>query len=80
MLKLASIALAIPLLSGCASDKYRMCVDTQKTIANANSMVEAARYQALTEIAKQGDASAKLAAVMSLSQGAPGAKFQEVCK
>lgn len=72
MLKLAPIALAIALLSGCASDNYRMYTETQKTIANANAMAEAARYQALAEIAKQGDTAAKVAAVMSLNQGATG--------
>jgi hypothetical protein len=74
MLKLAPIALAVALLSGCASDNYRMYADTQKAIANANAMAEAARYQALAEIAKQGDTAAKVAAVMSLNQGGAGAQ------
>lgn len=74
MLKLAPIALAVALLSGCASDNYKMYADTQKAIANANAMAEAARYQALAEIAKQGDTAAKVAAVMSLNQGGAGAQ------
>lgn len=73
MLKLAPVALAVILLTGCASDNYKMYADTQKAIANANAMAEAARYQALAEIAKQGDTTAKVVAVMSLNQGGPGA-------
>lgn len=73
MLKLAPVALAVLLLTGCASDNYKMYADTQKAIANANAMAEAARYQALAEIAKQGDTTAKVVAVMSLNQGGSGA-------
>ena len=69
MLKLASIALAAVLLTGCASENYRLYAETQKSIANANAMAEAARYQALSEIAKQGDTTAKVAAVISLNRG-----------
>lgn len=79
MLKLASISLAVILLSGCASDKYRMCADAQKTITNATAMAEAARYQALTEIAKQGDNSVKVAAVVSLNQASNNPRGQFTC-
>lgn len=55
---------------GCASsDEYRQYAAAQTAAANARSMAEIARYNALAEIAKQGDTAAKVAAVMSLNQG-----------
>lgn len=74
MWKLAPIGLAVALLTGCASDNYRMYADTQKAIANANAMAEAARYQALAEIAKQGDTAAKVAAVITLNSMGAGSQ------
>ena len=63
----------IALLSGCATgDEYRQYAEAQKSMANARAMSEAARYQALAEIAKSGDTAAKVAAVMTLQQGGPG--------
>ncbi len=60
------------LLSGCAASKeYVLYAETQKAIAQANAqahaMSESARYAALAEIAKNGDATARVAAAMSLS-------------
>jgi hypothetical protein len=66
-MKLLSITLAI-ILTGCATgDDYRQYAEAQKLVANARAMTEAARIQAIAEIAKTGDSSAKVAAVMSLS-------------
>ena len=63
-----SIALFAVILTGCATgDEYRQYTEAQKAVSNARAMAEAARYQALTEIAKTGDSTAKTAAVMSLS-------------
>jgi|Laugrespbdmm15dd_1035085.scaffolds.fasta_scaffold22012_2 hypothetical protein len=67
-MKLLLIMLSAVVLSGCAtSDNYKQYAETQKLVANARAMTEAARIQAITEIAKTGDMSAKIAAVMSLS-------------
>lgn len=63
------ILLAALVLTGCASsEEYRYYTDAQKTIANARTMAEIARFNALVEIAKQGDTSAKVAATMAITQ------------
>ena len=73
MKKLLSIAIAAAILTGCATgDEYRQYAEAQKSVANARAMSEAARYQALAEIAKSGDTAAKVAAVMTLQQGGGG--------
>jgi hypothetical protein len=67
-MKLLSITLFTLVLTGCATgDDYRQYAEAQKLVANARALTEAARIQAITEIAKTGDAAAKMAAVMSLS-------------
>lgn len=73
---LLAAACGVALLSGCANDNYRMYADAQKAMVNAEAMKEAARYQALTEIAKQGDTAAKVAAVMSIQFNGGGAQRQ----
>lgn len=63
---------AVLLLSGCAGmgDKdYQHYAETQRQIANSRAMAETARYAALAEIAKSGDTTARVAAVMSLQMG-----------
>ena len=72
-----SIIGSVLLLTGCASSQeYAMYAETQKAIAQANAqahaMSESARYAALAEIAKNGDATARVAAAMSLSLGSSG--------
>lgn len=63
---------AIVSLAGCAStQEYTAYVEAQKAIHSARAQAETARYQALAEIAKTGDTAAKVAAVISLNQGAP---------
>ena len=52
-------------LTGCATAEYQAYADVHK----ANAQAQAARYQALADIAKQGDTTAKVAAVMSLQMG-----------
>lgn len=66
------IALSALGLVGCATQDYRLYAETQKSIANANAMAEAARWQALGEIAKTGDTTARVAAVMALQSGGNG--------
>lgn len=60
------------LLSGCASNDYKLYSETQQIIAHAEAQKEAARYLALAEIAKQGDTAAKVAAVMSIQFNGSG--------
>ena len=75
---LISVLCGIVLLSGCATgDEYRQYAEAQKSVANARAMSEAARYQALAEIAKSGDTAAKVAAVMTLQQGGSGGQPQQ---
>jgi hypothetical protein len=69
MKRFLSIAalLSVALLSGCATQEYKMYADTQRAIASANATAESARYAALAEIARTGDSTAKVAAVMSIN-------------
>lgn len=80
MKKIALIALTVAISTvGCAtSDEYRQYAEAQKSVAQARSMAEIARYNALAEIAKQGDTAAKVAAVMSLNQGNSGQAQQQM--
>lgn len=64
-----SIVAASTILAGCATNDYQVYADTQKSIAQSRAIAEAARYNALAEIAKAGDTAAKVAAVMSLNMG-----------
>jgi hypothetical protein len=59
--------LSVALLTGCATQDYKMYTDTQRAIASANATAESAKYAALAEIARTGDATAKVAAVMSIN-------------
>jgi len=53
-------------LTGCATGQYQAYADAHK----AQAAAQTARYQALADIAKMGDTTAKVAAVMSLQMGA----------
>jgi hypothetical protein len=78
---LMSAACSLILLSGCASNDYKLYAETQQSIAQAQVMSDTARYQALTEIAKTADPGARVAAVMSInfgSQGGNGPRVQQV--
>ena len=65
-MKLVAATLCALSLTGCASTEYAAYVEAHKAQAASNT----ARYQALADIAKQGDTAAKVAAVMSLQMGA----------
>lgn len=69
MKKILFTVLTAAVLTGCASNDYALYADTQKAIAQARAVSETARYNALAEIAKQGDTAAKVAAVLSLQMG-----------
>jgi len=72
-MKLTLIALGALILTGCASNDYRLYAEMQVKIAQAQAQAEAtkeaARYAALAEIAKTGDTTARVAAAMSIHQG-----------
>jgi hypothetical protein len=65
-MKLIAPMIAVLSLTGCATAEYAAYADIHK----AQAASQTARYQALAEIAKQGDTAAKVAAVMSLQMGA----------
>ena len=52
-------------LTGCASNQYQAYADAHK----AQAAAQTARYQALADIAKMGDTTAKVAAVITLNSG-----------
>jgi hypothetical protein len=65
-MKLIATMIAVLSLTGCATAEYAAYADIHK----AQAASQTARYQALADIAKQGDTAAKVAAVMSLQMGA----------
>jgi PBP1b-binding outer membrane lipoprotein LpoB len=65
-MKLIAIILCAVALTGCATNsEYAAYADAHK----AQAAAQTARFQALADIAKQGDTTAKVAAVMSLQMG-----------
>jgi hypothetical protein len=66
-MKLLVIAVCALSLTGCATGQYQAYADAHK----AQAAAQTARYQALADIAKMGDTTAKVAAVMSLQMGSP---------
>ena len=65
-MKLLALAVCSVALTGCATNsEYSAYADAHK----AQAAAQTARYQALADIAKQGDTTAKVAAVMSLQMG-----------
>ena len=76
---LISIAVATVFLSGCASgpSNYQLYAETQAKIAQAQAVAETARFNALAEIAKNGDSAAKVAAVLSIQMGGSANQRQQ---
>jgi hypothetical protein len=72
-MKLIATLLCTLSLTGCATAEYQAYADVHK----AHAQAQAARYQALADIARQGDTTAKVAAVMSLQMGG-GQQNQQV--
>jgi len=75
-----SLILIALILSGCATPDYKVYVEAQNSLAvqhqlqataqaNAKSVSETARFNALGKIAETGDTAAKVAAVMALQFG-----------
>jgi hypothetical protein len=78
MKKIVTISvISILALTGCATDDYKRYSETQAAIASARSNAEVARYQALAEVARSGDSTAKVAAIMSLQMGSTQATSQQ---
>jgi hypothetical protein len=68
-MRLISLAVALAFLTGCASmTDYSLYAETQQVIAKEKARAEVARFEALREIAKTGDATAQVAAVITLNQ------------
>lgn len=55
-------------LTGCASE-YKLYADAAAKVETARYNADAAKYKAMADIAAQGDASAKVAAVMAIALG-----------
>ena len=66
-MKRVALILCALSLTGCATNQYQAYADAHK----AQAAAQTARYQALADIAKMGDTTAKVAAVMSLQMGSP---------
>jgi hypothetical protein len=65
-MKMIAPLIAVLSLTGCATNsEYAAYADAHK----AQAAAQTARFQALADIAKQGDTTAKVAAVMSLQMG-----------
>jgi hypothetical protein len=65
-MKLLALAVCAVALTGCATNsEYAAYADAHK----AQAAAQTARFQALADIARQGDTTAKVAAVMSLQMG-----------
>ena len=73
-MKLIAIILCALALTGCATKEYQAYAEVHK----AHAQAQAARFQALADIARQGDTTAKVAAVMSLQMGGGGQQSQQV--
>ena len=71
-MKLIAPMLAVLSLTGCATAEYQAYADAHK----AQAAAQTARFQALADIARQGDTTAKVAAVMSLQMG--GQQTQQI--
>lgn len=64
-MRFIAITIAALALTGCATGQYQAYADAHK----AQAAAQTARYQALADIAKMGDTTAKVAAVISLNAG-----------
>jgi hypothetical protein len=64
-MRLIAPLIAVLSLTGCATAEYQAYAEAHK----AQAAAQAARFQALADIAKQGDTTAKVAAVISLNAG-----------
>lgn len=68
-MRYALLAFIFIAITGCASGDYVQYAKAQENIEVAKAQAQAARYKALGEIAKEGDSTSKVAAVMALALG-----------
>src|ERR1035437_2068918 len=59
-------------LMGCASPDYAKYAEANQAIETARHNADAAKWQAMADIAAQGDSSAKVGAVMAMAMGGQG--------
>lgn len=78
MKKLAIVFVAAIALTGCASNDYLHFANAQKAIAEAEAAKEIARYQALANIAQNGDTTAKAVAAMSIQAGGAASRTTQL--
>lgn len=69
MKTLVGILFCLLALTGCASQDYNQYAKAQTDIAIAKHNADAEKYRAMSEIAKAGDSTAKVAAVMAMAMG-----------
>jgi predicted small secreted protein len=68
-MKIIALAVGAAALTGCATmTDYSLYAETQQIIAQEQARAEIARFEALREIAKTGDPTAQVAAVITLNQ------------
>lgn len=75
-MKLLALIFAALALVGCASTDYAQYSKAQTDIATARHNADAEKYKAFAAIAQQGDATAKVAAVMAMAMGQGGSGAQ----
>lgn len=68
LIKLTAVV-GLLFLTGCASTEYAQYSKAQTDIATAKHQADAEKYKAFAAIASQGDATAKVAAVMAMAFG-----------
>jgi len=74
MIKKFTLGMAIVALSGCANQGYNEYLNSHTQIETAKANAEAERYRAMAEIAKYGDTTTQVAAMMALQERGEGSK------
>jgi hypothetical protein len=71
--KMTLLAASVLILAGCSTTRdYQLYSEAHRAKVQAEAMVEAARWSALAEVAKSGDASAKVAVAMAVQAASLG--------
>lgn len=74
-MKIVALALtSFFLFSGCATKDYAVYVDAQKSLSKDVTVTEAARLNALIELAKSADPAVRASAVLQIQQLQQGSK------
>lgn len=68
--KVSVIVAAVAVLAGCSTTReYQLYSEAHRAKIQADALVEAARWNALAEVAKSGDVTAKVAVAMAVQAG-----------